>query len=184
MTESGPSCRLNSLQAIVDSSAIVASTMSIYSKSATTCSSSLRIETVCVGRVARWRSRSEWQSARARNASLRVTRSYEAIQREQLCQELEATFESDIILIKNDALRIFNSEEEFNKVVSELCAMQNLFITPQKSKEYPALLPPRELRAEWAARIPLTDPRMQPRDKSEDWSVLAGNVSATTGPAC
>ena len=112
------------------------------------------------------------------NSKLMVIGACEIIQGKRFYQELEATFESDIVLIKNEILRIFKSEEEFNEVVAgAMPAMQVLFISAQKSKEYPALHPPREQRAEWAARMPSTNPQMRPRDKSEDWSVLTGNVS-------
>ena len=155
----------------MDSSAVVATTKAIYSN----CWVVIFVDGNCLRRA--WCAL-EIAVGTSTKCKLTVIGSCEIIQGKRFYQELEATFENDILLIKNEILRIFKSEEDFNEVVAS--AMQVLFIAAQKSKEYPALLPPREQRAEWAARMPSTNSQMRPRDKSEDWSVLTGNVSAAS----
>jgi hypothetical protein len=107
---------------------------------------------------------------------LTVLGSCDIITGKRFYEELEATFESDVGLIKGEILSIFKTEQAFNEVVAS--AMQVLFVVAQKNKEYPVFATPRAERAEWLARMPSTDPKTLPRDKEQDWAVVTGRMSA------
>jgi hypothetical protein len=107
---------------------------------------------------------------------LTVLGSCEIITGKRFYSELEATFQSDIDLIKMEILKIFETEQAFNEVVAR--AMQVLFVVAQKSKEYNVFATPREQRVDWISRMSSTNPRMLPRDREQDWAVVTGKVSA------
>jgi hypothetical protein len=107
---------------------------------------------------------------------LTVSGSCEIITGKRFYKELEATFQSDIDLIKVEILKIFQTEQAFNEVVAR--AMQVLFVVAQKSKEYNIFATPREQRVDWISRMSSTNPKMLPRDREQDWAVLTGKVSA------
>jgi hypothetical protein len=91
-------------------------------------------------------------------------------------KELEATFQSDIDLIKTEILKRFETEQAFNEVVAR--AMQVLFVMAQKSKGYNVFAAPREQRVDWISRMSSTMPKMLPTDREQDWAVMTGKVSA------
>jgi hypothetical protein len=107
---------------------------------------------------------------------LTVLGSCEIITGKRFYTELEATFQSDIDLIKMEILKIFGTEQAFNEVVAR--AMQVLFVVAQKSKEYNVFATPREQRVDWISRMSSTNPKMLPRDPEQDWAVMTGKVSA------
>jgi hypothetical protein len=107
---------------------------------------------------------------------LTVLGSCEIIAGKRFYEELEATFQSDIDLIKAEILKIFGTEQAFNEVVAR--AMQVLFVAAQKSKEYNVFVTPREQRVEWISRMSSTNPKTLPRDREQDWAVMTGKVSA------
>jgi hypothetical protein len=107
---------------------------------------------------------------------LTVLGSCEIITGKQFYEELEATFKSDIDLIKTEILKIFGTEQAFKEVVAR--AMQVLFVAAQKSKEYNVFAMPREQRVDWISRMSSTNPKMLPRDREQDWAVMTGKVSA------
>jgi hypothetical protein len=107
---------------------------------------------------------------------LTVLGSCEIITGKQFYKELEATFQSDIDLIKTEILNVFDTEQAFNEVVAS--AMQVLFVVAQKSKEYNVFATPREQRVDWISRMSSTYPKMLPRDREQDWAVMTGKVSA------
>jgi hypothetical protein len=109
---------------------------------------------------------------------LTVLGSCEIITGKRFYEELEATFQSDIKLIKNEILNIFGTEQAFNEVVAR--AMQVLFVAAQKSKEYNVFATPREQRVDWISRMSSTNPKILPRDREQDWVVMTGKVSAVT----
>ena len=107
---------------------------------------------------------------------LTVLGSCEIITGKRFYEDLEATFQSDIDLIKTEILKIFVTEQAFNEVVAR--AMQVLFVAAQKSKEYNVFATPREQRVDWISRMSSTNPKMLPRDREKDWAVMAGKVMA------
>jgi hypothetical protein len=107
---------------------------------------------------------------------LTVLGSCEIITGKRFYEELQATFQSDIDLIKTEILEIFGTEQAFNEVVAR--AMQVLFVVAQKSREYNVFTTPREQRVDWISRMSSTNPKMLPRDREQDWAVMTGKVSA------
>ena len=106
---------------------------------------------------------------------LTVIGSCDMIQDKNFYDKLAATIPGDVDLIKTEIRDIFRSVEAFNEVVAD--AMQVLFVMAQKNKDYGTIKPPRQERSGWQARLPSTNPERKPRDKAEDWEVVAGKTS-------
>ena len=107
---------------------------------------------------------------------LTVIGSCDMIKSKRFYDQIVATKESDADLIKVEILSIFETKEVFNEVVAG--AMQVLFVNAQKSMHFARLGVPREERTEWKERLPSTNPKLLPRNKTEDWDVISGNLSS------
>ena len=111
---------------------------------------------------------------------LTVIGSCDLIDEKKFFEKLDATVESDIKLIKEEILCIFHSKEEFNEVVAR--AMQVLFVFAQKNTKFSAFKfgTPREQRTGWIAKMQSKTPKMTPRDRLQDWSIIVGDTSAVS----
>ena len=109
---------------------------------------------------------------------LTVIGSCDIIKGKHFYEELQATVEKDIALIRTEIIQIFKSEKDFNEVVAQ--AMQTLFVVAQKSKKLPDMWPPRSQRAEWSSRMESKNPNIIPRDREQDWSIISGNASGAS----
>ena len=107
---------------------------------------------------------------------LTVIGSCDMIKGKDFYDQIVATKKTDADLIRKEILIIFQTKEVFNEVVAG--AMQVLFVNAQKSMHFARLGVPREERTEWKERLPSTNPKLLPRNKTEDWDVISGNLSS------
>ena len=105
-----------------------------------------------------------------------VVGSCKMIKEKLFYENMVATVESDVQLIKDEIIDLYDSKENFNDIVAS--AMQVLSVVAQKNTRCELFDAPREKRAGWIERLPSTNPEMKPRDRNADWGIMTGNIAS------